>query len=740
MIWLPSLLQKKFFIERTAAQWDRVVVWVLAVTVFLVPIFFIPVGSYPVEFNKALCFVAATLVALLIIFLKWLFLGEVQLPRSKVFLPLGAFAVFYLLSFVFSKSIYYSTVGVSGFFSGGAAVTASFLLFFFIVQMVVKSEREMRILIGSFLMSSFLALVHAVLQTWGVYLLPWPWSQEQSFNLIGSSSLLLAYVTAAIALVAFAAFFVTKMLWRKFFLVAVIATALLLLLLLGKRPPMLILAVVLFIFLLAVALQSKKLPRWWVLAPTAFITVLVALMFISPPLGTFSQSVNLDHGTSLRVAWQGALARPLWGSGPQTFAFDLGLYHPASFNDSAVWNLRFIKASGEWLTLLPTIGFGAVAALALFFCWVLYGCTRGVLAAKNADGSWAVKLGIFSAIIFLLVASFAVPFNFILHYMLWFALAIGVRRFLLDERSNVFFVWTRTPVAKMVFVSATLLAVVGSVAVLLFGTRIWIGDYHYSRAQESIAATEPMDAVQEQFTAAISFNPAESKYYLAAAQGFATQALLLADGEQYDINEVKEATQRVIDSINKAKGVDPNNPAVYEQEAALYDSMRALVGNVDELSEKAYRTLIDLEPTNPLARLNIGRSRLLLAQTILTTSESEEANNEANSLIATAIADFTSAAALKSNFLAAYYNLGLAYQLQGELDLALGAFQNVLNVDQNNTEAHWQRVLIYKQQEKTAHEIAELESILTVSPGNQQALDALKELQPPAADAAAADE
>lgn len=291
--------------------------------------------------------------------------------------------------------------------------------------------------------------------------------------------------------------------------------------------------------------------------------------------------------------------------------------------------------------------------------------------------------------------------------------------------------------------------------------RLWRADYHYARAQRNIAAQESFDLIERDLLRATSLNPHESSYYQNMAQGYVAQAQLAAS----DTSKSAETTtlvQKAVSALAQARAASPQDPATYEQEAALYDSLRTLVGNVDELSINAYSEAVARDPVNPLLRLNRGRARLLLAQRFLAGTPTDAQKTDAGTLISAAMTDFSVAAELKPDYLLPEFNLALAHVVKGERDQALAILQSlaqrypdnpdilytlgtwyqeseksdqalelyarVLAIDSSYLAVHWQRALIYQQQGKKDEAIAELKSLETANPGNTAVQEKLQTL------------
>lgn len=718
--------------SRIAATLHTVEYWLLLGAVFVLPLFFLPISGNSLELNKLFLFVLLVLFATVTHILKGILLRKLTFSRTSLDWFICAFLIFYLISFFISSYRYVGAVGISGYYSGSIIGVMSFILFFYLVVNLVRHERDTVRFIFSFLLSAGLLVMYNIFQMYGVHLLPWNVTQSGGFNLLASSSTTLAFYIVGCVMLSLGLLFYLTSMWKRVITGIGIMLAMMLLLLLDKQYSLYTIVVCSFIFLLLLAFRSRSLPMWWPLVPTVLLLVAVLSVYIDAQdfSGiTVSETIQLDSATSATVAWESIQEAPFWGSGPQSFTYSFSEFRPASFNDTALWNLRFIKASNEWFGLATTVGIGAVLTLLALVATYLTKSIHALLATLEARRSWALVVGISLAWLSLFIASFLVPFNFALHFMWWFLLALGLRivmpREVIDKEYS--FRWSR----KTSTIATAILIVVsaGTVLVAFFGAKVWFADYYYQRAQKGITELRTIEGVESDLERAINLNPYELRYYVTLAQGYATEVQLEASKESVDDVKLQQLTQLVIDTLRRAEQVNPTNVVLYEQEAQLYDGLRNLIGNADEIAIKAYVEVTKLEPTNPLAHLNLGRARLLWALALQTTSNDDEIKTQATELFNSAVLDFRQARELKQDFTIADFNEGLAHQALGSLEQALTSYRRVLSSSPYSAEAYWQIALVYEQQGNLDEAIWQLETYLNLDPENQQVLIKLNQLR-----------
>jgi len=732
MAFVAFLKKKMSFGQGKTALWDEIIRWLLLAIVFLLPIFFLLPNSYPLEFNKVILFNTLVLITTVIFFLKSFIKREIRLIKTPLDWFILAFVIFYLIAFIFSKNHYISLVGVSGYYSASIISVICFVLFFYLLINVIRRKEDVVWFIGALISSAVLIVIFNLFQVNGIYLLPGDVTQNASFNLATSSSYSLAILVAVCLFIGFGLFLYLRKKWLVVLSGVFILLSLLFLFLLNSGTAFYALALGLFVFLILITLKSKQLSNWWVVLPTVILTVIVLFIFIDTEKFTSipsGESIILDQKTSAAISGKSFTKAPLWGSGPQTFTYDFAQYRPVEFNDSSWWNLRFIKASNEWFGLLATVGVGGTLAFLALGLWFLIRSALVALNVKRADEKWMLLVITAVAWFIIFLTSFFIPFNFTLYLLWWLLLGLGIKMVILDNPKEKIYSLKKSSLKSSAIIGGMVLLVVGTGLVMFFGIKFWLADYYFIQAQQGIKDEQELSTIEGYLRKAVRYNPYESKYHLSLAQGYATQAQLEAIKTGAEISTIQELTQKVISTLKEVKGVDPNNPVVYEQEALLYDGLRNLISNVDELSVEAYTKAVELEPTNPLSRLNLGRSRLLQAQGMLAIAQEGKVSEQANQLIDQAIADFNRVNELKQNFILAETNLAFAYEVKGEFNKALERLDSVKTRYPDNVEIRWQIAIIYEKQGNIGQAISELEATLDIAPGNTQIQEKLEQLK-----------
>lgn len=768
-------LKNKLFLRKnngrvTAAKsnfLDSVVKIYLYLVVFLLPLFFLPFTSDPFEFNKIIVFGILTLIACFLYLLKIIIRKEAQITRTFLDWLVLAWLVIYLLATIFSLSKYNSLVGINGYYSDSLITIFFFILLFYLVVNNIKSFKEILKILAVLFISSVILIIYNFLQISKIYVLHFDLAKNTAFNLLASSTNTLSIFLSIVCLFLFGFILLSKVRLYKILLILAFILDFIFLIVIDRDIGWYILMVGLFCFLILVALRSREINPYVIILPSVLLALAVLFLFINTS-SLFGINLPNDALLQQKTSWQisqGVITHsPLLGTGPQTFNYNFEKYRPADFNNSDIWNLRFIKSSNTFLQILSNVGLlGFLAFLAISF-WYLFNIITAIVKARQIDQNWLLASLIVSGWVALLVISFFYPLNFILFFLWWLFLALGIVAMPSGKVKVNNYKFGQPPLFILVISFIFILIITGTVLFIYFAGRVWLGDVNYVKALKARDKTENITKVEGYLEKAIKFNPYASDYHFVLAQAFVTEAQLEAAKDKPDLNVIQNLSQKSIDESKVGVEKDTKNPIVYENQASIFSSLRNLLSNADQRAAEAYERAAALEPNNPIVYLNLGRSYLLYAQSLLTNSNAnQEDKTAANNNLDLAITNFKKADSLKKDLPDARYNWALALELKGskdeaislmeklvsdypsnidviyalgqmyernnKLDEAITIFNKIIAGQPNHSNSHWQLGLIYEQQKQIDKAIAEFEIVQKLNPDNQtvkQKLDALK--------------
>jgi len=175
---------------------DNVIYGIISAIFFLCPIFFTGLVSQGVGFEKMALFYFLVLLGAVIWVTKGVFKGELDIKRTPLDLPLLGVLGLFVVSTILSISQKDSMLGAYGSPAKGLIALLIFTLFYYLVANNIDTKR-VKLYFFSFVSSMFLLVVYSFLQLKGLYILPYAFGKNISFNPIGS----LSGLTMALAIV-----------------------------------------------------------------------------------------------------------------------------------------------------------------------------------------------------------------------------------------------------------------------------------------------------------------------------------------------------------------------------------------------------------------------------------------------------------------------------------------------------------------------------------------------------------
>ncbi len=300
---------------------------------------------------------------------------------------------------------------------------------------------------------------------------------------------------------------------------------------------------------------------------------------------------------------------------------------PAALNMTPVWNTRFLANSSALLHLGTTTGILGLIAGCFFLFHLAPRSLRSPLDWSRLAATLAIIL---------------VPPSISL-------LAVCAIVFLVSETQNRAIHAARPPVAMLTgFVGLSIALGMGYLLI-----RSYSAEHTFFRAYLTAQQADG-GAIQRTGQKAISLNPYVARYHEAYAQTNLILAAAVARQttatQTLTDTDRTAITQLVSQSIREGKlatQLAPRQVTSWETLARLYQNLIGTADAADTWAIASYQKAIELDPTNPSLRLELGSIYL----------------SQKN--FAAAIAHFAVAVALKPDLANARYNLANAYKENG---------------------------------------------------------------------------
>lgn len=725
--------------------------------VFLVPLFWLPFSFEFFEYNKQyLIFFLVSLAFFAWLLKQVVYDKEIKFKNSPINYLILGFLFVLLLSAIFSADKNSSIFGFYGRFSEGLIGLLSLAAFYLLIINNVQSEGvtsskkkqsltiEIPQLLNVLLASAGVAVVISYFSVFGIWskissFLPLPQVMFQgTFNTVaGSLEGLVVFLAIVIVLL-------TGLLLRKtrnIFYWALLFSSLGLLMMVDFTPAWIILlaATVLFIGTSLVKRIFSENVNLFLLP--IFLAVIALAFIIFQPLKTnLPKEQLLPQPISWQVAVKSAtdnIKNGLLGTGPGTFHYDFARYKIQSFNQNWMWQIRFDRAGSYLSELLATTGFlGLLAFLGIAALFLL---VSWFFISKDFIG-----LPLIMSFTALIVGAFVYYQNTSLAFLFWMILGLLVvswpgESFLKQERNISF---KNLPESSLIFLTSAVILGVATLSLYFYGIKYYLADVNYSGALVK-TGEQRINGLEK----AVNQNPNFSSYKTMLARFYLIEALneLQRPSSEQDPAKIQLLISGAVDQAMLATHLQSNLVANWETLAVVYGELKDFVSGAAEWGVKSFGKAIELEPTNPVFYVELGKLYLAIG-------DKEKAKDNFNKALEEK-SDYTAASIqlallleqdnLKDEAVAelenlvqgnplnadARFQLGRLYFNNNRTDEAIGQFQSAIILVPNHSNAHYALGVAYASKGEKELAIQEFEKVLELNPGTADVQNKLKDLR-----------
>jgi len=371
------------------------------------------------------------------------------------------------------------------------------------------------------------------------------------------------------------------------------------------------------------------------------------IFFSGPPVKGESKGVllNITPSEDIRkLVWTGSFQLwqqfPLFGTGPETFAYTYYWVRPAAHNLTSEWNFLYNKSHNEYLNYLATTGsFGFAAYLFLI----------GIILYKTKKYP-----AIFASFVSILITN-AVGFSVVV-VALWF--------YLLPS-----FSLSPAPIPS----SPKKYLRIISVLLILISTFLFIKNLFYYLADITYAQAETYDNQQQytqsyqQIKLSLHYRGNEPAYLIKAADLSAKMALLAQ--KQKDENQTQYYVNQAQSLIDYSTRISPFNVNGWKEKSQVYYYLSAIDSKYYLYALDALTKATKLAPSDAASFYMLGE----FYNRIDATDQ--------------AIANYQTAISLKPNYDYAYFALGRIYLNQKKYAEAKTNFESTLKIAPDNLDA-----------------------------------------------------
>jgi tetratricopeptide (TPR) repeat protein len=643
---------------------------------FLVPIFFLPITSEAFEFNKMYLITLITSFCLLVWGIQVITQKEIKVAKTKVLLPGLLLISSVFLSTVFSIDKTSSIFGASGRWYPSLVSFITLGVLYIIITTHITEKKDIKAILISLASGTTVSSIIASLSFVGILFIK---GTDQNFNPTGSlltlgvlavlASIVCAYTLIKESNITFKIISLAALIPNFFYLTVYDNVKTWVLLGIG-------------ILLLSTVLKVEEIKANKLFALISGIIVVAILSLSIVPV---TRAIVMKHEypvelhVPFRESWNIAISTmrdfPIVGTGPSTFYLNYPRYRSASMNQTDSWNIRFDKPQNEALLIISSLGILGILSSAYFAVEVV----KNILKTLKKD-----NLSRFIAILTILIlvtmsiTYITVPLGFT------FILLLGILAGL-DNDKFLFFAANRKATGGDVFsleghpsnenegfltaiIALPLLVLAGLGLVTIY--KVYPSEYYMQKAMQ-VLNTDASKSYEYQ-TKAIKLNPKRSSYYNTFAQTNLAIAINLSNQEGLDETNAETVQNLIATAISASKiateSVSPINPVNWEIQAGIYRAIREAAQDADQWAIRALEAAIQLDPTNPQLRLELGG--------IYYSAKD----------YATAATFFRQATNLKTDYANAYYNFAQAAKGLNDLATAKRALDLTLALVEANSE------------------------------------------------------
>ncbi|MFH1173398.1 MAG: tetratricopeptide repeat protein [bacterium] len=726
---------KRLFSRRLRQEgndvYTRVINWSIYLMIFLLPLFFLPLAYDSLEFVKTTLFYLLVLIGVIAWLARAISLKKYEIVKTAFNLPVLLVGLAVLLAGIFSVNRFVSFWGTSNLFNETVLSTFFFVVFFFLLVNNFQSLKEAVKLLMIFILSLALVMIFNFCQLFGLDIMSWfGWPGLPLFNLLAGSINILSVFMAAGAPIIFVFLMLARKSLDRVILTVLLIVNLALIFILAKPAGIVSLIVGLFVLLFFISWRIKGLSSRWLIIPIIIIALAVISLFF-PFNGLLKinlpSDIQLAGSTGWQITTSSLKAHPFFGVGPQVFYHAFGQYKPASINQTDYWNLDFAAPGSQWLKVLATLGLvGLLAWLFLILKYFLRSFWR-LSHQKVSETDWFLAIGVFAAWTIVLVAGFLISFSFILSFLFWFLLTLGVIIVFQDKNKEKSVAFADSSWAGFKISLALIFFLIVALLFLYFGTRTLISEIYFTQAgalsntplsdqqdMEAVKArTKQVNAILEK---AISNNPDQARLYFSLAQNHNLEMRMTKDK-----NEIQNLASASLLATGQGMQYSRGLSSYYQVAGNILEELQQGLPQANTALINVMKEAVALNPVNPTFHLNLARAYIYgsrwLAQTANSATEADPKITQAfNQYVQSAEQEIRKAVELKDNWLPAIYYLALINEQQGKIDEAVAAMEKIYEMDPSQPETNYELGRLYKGQNRPEEAIIKLKKAIELKP------------------------
>ena len=642
---------------------------------FLVPIFFLPITTEFFELNKLTLIIISTILLAILWAVRLMMGHKIELAKSIIDFPLVIFTGIYALATVFSMNKTVSIFGSQGRWLGLFSLVV-FVIYYYIATPLYRSPKAIKTAIYAFLTGTGIATFVSLLGYFNIFISSAPYMKLQNFSFYGGTTQTAMFASLSIVMALVLIAYERNML-IKIGLVGATILSILYVALTGALAAWAVLVVGIIGMVFYVDLSKVFKDGIYYLAILG-TTAAMAVVFLVPATRNVLVNPNFpkELGLPVRESWVVASSTiqnfPLLATGPSTFQTNFTRFRPMSLNATEFWNVRFDIPFNEIFNIIATVGILGLLTVIFLASRMMKLANQTKFTDSREGLTEVLSLSLVALMSSFLFTYASVASTFMLFTLL--ALLVAAHTYI-DEHSRVAQISSigakdiqavaslgdssaiNKEYSKFIFGGVIILAVV-------YGGYLWsknyMGEFYMRKAVLALISNDGA-AVYENQRKAITANPTRDSYYNSFAQTDLALANNIAGKENLTDAEKQTIQGLISEAITTTRvtteAINPLSAANWETRALIYRSILNVADNASEWAVSAYNTAIQLDPTNPRLRLDLGG--MYYAQKDYLSAANQ----------------FRQAFSLKPDYANAYYNFAQSMVQLNDLQSAKQAFE-----------------------------------------------------------------
>jgi tetratricopeptide (TPR) repeat protein len=625
----------------------RIIDWYLLFLIFIIPLYFLPVTVSPVFVQKNLFFEISVGILALLILVHFMANGQIAYPKSHLRTAYFTAIAAYIISFAVSPN---KIEGLKSYVSSSNIISiVCIFVFFLILTTRFNDFKKLFKIIKILLASGFCLSIFSLLQFAHIYLLPWSFTKNESFNPIGSVNAYAIIIACYSILAAISFVFIKDLKIKIFSLATFFSTLLTIFIIAYSKAWQLVLLSSLFtlgIYFYRILInnsaweKTKRIVFKTNASLLVFILIIIVGCFSLFKIYTKEPIVDAPEGSFLNPkllldvvpssektlsiifdVWRDSVWNLFFGTGPGTFIQSYNLYRGQDLSDTIFWNSSFAQGSSFYLTLVAETGLIGLLAFTFLLIIVLFYFIKGTSICCKRQDLTGDEFGLYLISLNLLLIStlslFIYKGNLVSIFIFGVASAVNVTiytlttgheslskyRYLVLVGSNQWSTFTSI---------ITFIAIIGVVVFLWFDSKRLIAFAYFSESINQYSISDVRQSYNN-LVQSLKINNEDPLILEKAAQ------VCLARVQKLDLmnnpdkqSEAEGYYNEAITYAKRATELAPGEADPWYFLGSVYESSLNFLNNDSadtafQYAYDSYQKAIERDPDNPERRVNLIR-------------------------------------------------------------------------------------------------------------------------------------